>query len=154
MSTEQRLTGRARRIVTAGLVLAMAVVALEVTVVTTALPTIAGEFGRLDLYPWVFSAYLLTSTVTVPVYGKLADLFGRKRVFLLGIALFLVGSILCGLARSMGELIAFRALQGLGAGAVMPTIFTLLADLYPLNERGRVQVLFSGLWGGASLLGP
>ncbi len=88
------------------------------------------------------------------VYGKLADLFGRKRVFLLGIALFLVGSILCGLARSMGELIAFRALQGLGAGAVMPTIFTLLADLYPLHERGRVQVLFSGLWGGASLLGP
>jgi len=140
--------------VTAGLVLAMAVVALEVTVVTTALPTIVGELDRLDLYPWVFAAYQLTSTVTVPVYGKLADLYGRRPVFLFGIALFLVGSVLCGLARGMEELVAFRALQGLGAGAVMPTIFTLIADLYRLDERARVQGLFSGLWGVASLLGP
>jgi EmrB/QacA subfamily drug resistance transporter len=140
--------------VTVGLLLAMAVVALEVTVVTTALPTIVGEFDRLDLYPWIFSAYLLTSTVTVPLYGKLADLFGRRRIFLFGMALFLVGSALCGLARGMGELVVYRAVQGLGAGAVMPTIFTAIADIYRLQERARIQGLFSGLWGGASLLGP
>ena len=143
-----------RRLVTVGLVLAMAVVALETTVVTTALPTIVGEFGRLDLYPWAFSAYLLTSTVTVPLYGKLADVFGRKRVFVWGMVLFLLGSILCGLARGMGELILWRALQGLGAGAVMPTVFTLVADVYRLEERAKIQGAFSGLWGITSLAGP
>ncbi len=154
MPTDTPISIGARRVVTAGLVLAMAVVALEVTVVTTALPTIVGEFDRLDLYAWVFSAYLLTSTVAVPLCGKLADLFGRRRVFLAGMILFLVGSILCGLARGMGELILYRAIQGLGAGAVMPTIFTILADVYRLEERARVQGLFSGLWGVTSLLGP
>ena len=148
------MNATARRVVTTGLVLAMAVVALEVTVVTTALPTIVGEFDRLDLYPWVFSSYLLTSTVTTPLYGKLADLYGRRRIFIIGIAFFLIGSVLSGLATSMGQLIAFRALQGLGAGAMMPTIFTAIADLYRLEERARVQGLFSALWGVASLLGP
>jgi EmrB/QacA subfamily drug resistance transporter len=145
---------RARRLVTAGLVLAMAVVALETTVVVTALPTIAGEFERLDLYPWVFSAYLLTSTVTMPLYGKLADVFGRRRIFLFGMVLFLAGSALCGLAQSMTELVVFRAVQGLGAGAVMPSIFTVVADLYRLHERVKVQGVFSALWGVTSLLGP
>ncbi|MCC6178042.1 MAG: MFS transporter [Chloroflexi bacterium] len=144
----------ARRIVTIGLVLGMAVVAMEATVVTTALPTIVGELDRLDLYPWVFSAYLLTSTVTVPLYGKLADLFGRKRVFMFGITLFLAGSMLCGLAGSMTQLILFRAVQGLGAGAVMPTVFTLVADVYQLHERARIQGIFSTLWGTTSLFGP
>jgi EmrB/QacA subfamily drug resistance transporter len=148
------VTGRARQIITAGLVLAMAVVALETTVVVTALPTIAGELDRLDLYPWVFSAYLLTSTVTVPLYGKLADIFGRRRIFLFGMAVFLIGSVLCGLAQGMLELILFRALQGLGAGALMPSIFTVIADLYRLQERAKVQGVFSTLWGVASLLGP
>ena len=148
------MTGRARRIITAGLVLAMAVVALETTVVVTALPTIAGELDRLDLYPWVFSAYLLTSTVTVPLYGKLADVFGRRRVFLFGMVVFLAGSILCGLARSMTELVIFRAIQGLGAGAMLPSIFTVVADLYRLHERAKVQGVFSTLWGIASLVGP
>jgi EmrB/QacA subfamily drug resistance transporter len=152
---EQATTsGRARRIITAGLVMAMAVVALETTVVVTALPTIAGELDRLDLYPWVFSAYLLTSTVTVPLYGKLADVFGRRRVFLFGMTVFLAGSILCGMARGMTELIVFRALQGLGAGAVMPSIFTVVADVYRLHERAKVQGVFSTLWGVASLVGP
>ena len=146
--------GRARRIVTAGLVLAMAVVALETTVVVTALPTIAGELDRLDLYPWVFSAYLLTSTVTVPLCGKLADLFGRRVVFLFGTVVFLLGSVLCGLANDMMALIVFRAIQGLGAGAMMPTIFTVIADLYRLHERAKVQGVFSTLWGVASLVGP
>src|SRR5204862_1903368 len=120
-ATDERTvpSGRSRRIITAGLVMAMAVVALEQTVVVTALPTIVGEFERLDLYPWVFSAYLLTSTVTMPLYGKLADVFGRWRIFLFGITLFLLGSLLCGMVESMTALIVFRALQGLGAGAVM-----------------------------------
>ena len=147
-------TGRARRIITAGLVLAMAVVALETTVVVTALPTIVGELDRLDLYSWVFSAYLLTSTVTVPLYGKLADIYGRRRVFLFGITVFLLGSVLCGLAQDMTGLIVFRAIQGLGAGAVLPTIFTVVADLYPLQERAKVQGVFSTLWGVTSLVGP
>lgn len=146
--------GRTRQILTAGLVMAMAVVALEQTVVVTALPTIVGELERLDLYPWVFSAYLLTSTVSVPLYGKLADVFGRRRVFLFGIVLFLAGSMLCGLAQGMTQLIVFRAIQGLGAGAVAPTIFTVIADLYRLHERARVQGIFSTLWGIASLVGP
>jgi EmrB/QacA subfamily drug resistance transporter len=146
--------GRARQIITAGLVMAMAVVAMEQTVVVTALPTIVGELDRLDLFPWVFSAFLLTSTVSVPLYGKLADLFGRRRVFLFGIALFLAGSMLCGLAQSMTQLIVFRAVQGLGAGAVAPTIFTVIADLYSLRERAKVQGVFSTLWGIASLVGP
>ena len=146
--------GRIRQIITAGLVLAMAVVALETTVVVTALPTIAGELDRLDLYPWVFTAYLLTSTVTVPLYGKLADVFGRRRIFIFGVVLFLIGSVLCGLAQSMTQLIVFRALQGLGAGALMPSIFTVVADLYSLKERAKVQGLFSTLWGITSLVGP
>ncbi|MCC7370900.1 MAG: MFS transporter [Chloroflexi bacterium] len=146
--------GRARQIITAGLVLAMAVVALETTVVVTALPTIAGELDRLDLYPWVFTAYLLTSTVTVPLYGKLADVYGRRSVFLFGIVLFLIGSVLCGLASGMTQLIVFRALQGLGAGALMPSIFTVVADLYRLQERAKVQGAFSTLWGVTSLVGP
>lgn len=132
----------------------MAVIAMEVTVVTTALPSIVGELDRIDLFPWVFTAYLLTSTVTVPLFGKLADVYGRRRVFTLGVAVFLVGSVLCGAATSMEQLIGYRALQGLGAGALMPTIFTMIADLYPLEERGRIQGLFSGLWGVSSLAGP
>lgn len=146
--------GRTRQIITAGLVLAMAVVALETTVVVTALPTIAGELDRLDLYPWVFTAYLLTSTVTVPLCGKLADIFGRRRIFLFGMVLFLIGSVLCGLAQGMTELIVFRALQGLGAGALMPSILTVVADLYRLQERAKVQGAFSTLWGVTSLVGP
>ena len=143
-----------RRNVTVGLLLGMAVVATEVTVVTTALPTVIGEIRGLELYPWVFSAYLLSSTITVPIYGKLADLYGRKPVFLGGMAVFLLGSVLCGFASSMPLLVAFRALQGLGAGAVMPLVFTIIGDLYPLKDRGSIQGMMSALWGIASLAGP
>jgi MFS family permease len=118
--------------------LSMGVVALEGTVVTTAMPTIVGELQGVTLYPWVFSVYLLTSTTTVPIYGKLADLYGRKPVFLVGLVLFLVGTILCGASGSMGQLVAFRAVQGLGAGAVMPLTLTVLGDIYTLPERARV----------------
>ena len=143
-----------RRIITIGLLLSMAVIAIETTVVTTALPTVVGELQGLELYPWVFSAYLLSSTVTVPIFGKLADLYGRKPVILGGLAVFLLGTVLCGLATSMPLLVGFRAVQGVGAGAVLPLIFTIIGDIYPLHERGKIQGFTSTLWGLASLAGP
>src|SRR6202035_4494716 len=106
------------------------------------------------LYSWVFSAYLLTSTTTVPIYGKLADLFGRKPIFLFGTAVFLIGSIASGAAQSMEQLIIFRAIQGLGAGAVQPLVLTIIGDIYELEQRGKVQGLFSGVWGLSSVVGP
>jgi EmrB/QacA subfamily drug resistance transporter len=132
----------------------MFLAALEATAVGTALPTVIAELGGMSRYSWVFSAYLLTSTTTVPMYGKLADLFGRRRVFTFGVALFLLGSALSGMSTSPEQLIAFRAIQGLGAGAVMPISVTLMGDLYTLEERGRMQGLFSGVWAVSSLLGP
>jgi EmrB/QacA subfamily drug resistance transporter len=127
---------------------------MEATVVSTAMPTIIGDLHGLNLYAWVFSVYLLTSTATVPLYGRLADMVGRKPVFMSGIGLFLVGSALSGLSQNMPELIFFRALQGLGAGAVQPTVFTILGDLYSLTERARIQGLFSAVWGTSSVAGP
>ncbi len=140
--------------VTTALLLAMAVVALEQTVVSTAMPTIIAQLNGLDTYPWVFAGYVLASTVTTPVYGKLADIWGRKRVLLLGLALFTIGSILSGRASSMAELIAMRVVQGLGAGAVGPIVLTLLGDLFTLEERAKVQGLFSTVWGVSSVAGP
>jgi EmrB/QacA subfamily drug resistance transporter len=118
------------------------------------MPTVIGQIGGIHLYAWVFSAYLLTSTVTVPAYGKLADLFGRKPVFLASTAVFLVGSMLCGQAQTMEQLIAFRLVQGLGAGGVLPINQTILGDIYPLEQRARITGLFSTVWGVAGLLGP
>src|SRR5438067_154576 len=118
------------------------------------MPTVIGQIGGIQLYGWVFSAYLLTSTVTVPIYGKLADLFGRKPVLLAAIAIFMVGSMLCGQAQTMTQLIVFRLLQGLGAGGVLPITQTVLGDVYPLDERARITGLFSTVWGIAGLLGP
>jgi EmrB/QacA subfamily drug resistance transporter len=132
----------------------MFLAALEATAVATAMPTAVSEFGSLERFSWTFSAYLLASTVTVPLYGKLADLFGRKRIFLIAIGLFLVGSILCGMAGSIGQLIAFRALQGIGAGGVIPLSITIVGDIYTLEERGRIQGLYSAVWAVSSLAGP
>ena len=143
-----------RRLVTFALMLAMAVVALEQTVVSTAMPSIIAQLDGLEIYPWVFSAYLLASTVTTPVYGKLADIWGRKRVLLIGLGLFAAGSVLSGRASSMPELIAMRVVQGLGAGAVGPIVLTMLGDLFTLEERARVQGLFSAVWGVSSVAGP
>jgi len=137
-----------------GLMLAMSVAALDSTVVSTAMPTIVGKLGGLSLFSWVFSIYLLTSTVPVPLYGKLADLYGRKPVLLFGCVLFLVGSVLCGIAGTMEQLIFFRAIQGLGAGAIMPMVMTVVGDNFPVEQRARVQGFFSGVWGVSSLLGP
>src|ERR1051326_2620794 len=148
------MTRQAKIIVTAALMLGMSLAALDTTIEGTALPSIVGKLGGISLYSWVFSIYLLTSTTTVPIYGKLADLYGRKPIFLFGTAVFLLGSILSGAAQSMEQLILFRAIQGLGAGAVLPMVLTIIGDIFELQERARVQGLFSGVWGLASIIGP
>lgn len=134
--------------------LCMAISAMEMTIVSTAMPTIIAELGGLHLYAWVTASYLLTSTVTVPLYGKLADLFGRKPIILFGISLFLTGSIACALARTMPLLIAARALQGLGAGAMQPIALTIVGDLFEIRQRARIQPWFGAVWGIAGLVGP
>ena len=146
--------GRDRNLVTASLMLCNALAALEATAVAAAVPTAVGELGGMARYSWVFSAYLLTSTTTVPLYGKLADLYGRRRIFHVAVALFLLGSALSGAAHSFDQLIVCRALQGLGAGGVQPIAITIVGDIFTLEERGRIQGLFSGVWAAASLLGP
>jgi len=143
-----------RRWITAGLLLGMSLGALEATVVSTAMPTVIATLGGLAHYSWVFSAYLLTSTASVPIWGRLSDLYGPKRLYLGGVIVFLVGSALSGAAGSMMQLIAFRALQGLGAGAIIPLGMTIIGELYTLEERARAQALFSGVWGVASIAGP
>jgi EmrB/QacA subfamily drug resistance transporter len=143
-----------RRAITAGLLLGMSLAALEATVVSTAMPTVIATLGGLAHYSWVFTAYLLTSTASVPIFGRLSDLYGRRRTYLTGVVLFLVGSVMCGAATSMGLLIAARLLQGLGAGALIPMSMTIVGELYTLAERARVQALFSGVWGVASIAGP
>jgi EmrB/QacA subfamily drug resistance transporter len=132
----------------------MSLGALEATVVSTAMPTVIATLGGLAHYSWVFAAYLLTSTASVPIWGRLSDLYGRRRLYLIGIGVFLVGSALSGLAGSMLQLIVFRAVQGLGAGAVIPLSMTIIGELYALEERARTQALFSGMWGLASIAGP
>jgi EmrB/QacA subfamily drug resistance transporter len=141
-------------VIAVGIMFALAVAALDSTVVATAMPTIIGNLGGLTEYGWVFSAYLLASTVTVPLYARMADMYGRKPIFLLGLALFVGGSMLCGAAGSMAQLIVFRTIQGLGAGAVQPISFTILGDVFESEQRARIQGLFSGVWGAAALVGP
>ncbi len=143
-----------RRMVTAALLVAMMVTAMEQLVVSPAMPTIIAQLKGFEIYPWVISAFLLAATVSTPIYGKLADMFGRKRVLLFGLTLFSLGSILSGTSMSMGQLIAMRSIQGLGAGAVGPIVLTMLGDLFTLSERARVQGLFSAVWGLSSVAGP
>jgi EmrB/QacA subfamily drug resistance transporter len=145
---------RNQAFVTVGIMTAIAVAALDATVVGTAMPTIIGQLGGLSQYAWVFTAYLVTSTVSVPIYSRLADIYGRKPVFLFGLVLFVVGSALCGLAGSMTMLIVFRALQGLGAGAVQPISFTIAGDIFEPRQRARMQGWFSGVWGVSAIVGP
>ncbi len=139
---------------TIALVLVTALASFESTVVSTAMPTIIGDLGGLPLYSWVFSIYLLTATVMMPIYGRLADIYGRRRILLVAITVFLTGAVACGLARSMPQLIAARGLQGLGAAGLVPIALTVSGDLFSLEERARVQGLFSSVWGTASLVGP
>ena len=143
-----------RRAVTVALLLVSALASFESTVVSTAMPTIIGDLGGLPLYAWVFAVYLLTSTVTMPLYGRLADISGRRRMLLVAIGVFLTGAAACAFARTMPQLIAARAFQGLGAGGMIPIALTVAGDIYSLEERARVQGLFSTVWGLASLVGP
>lgn len=143
-----------KKYIVLALMVAMFLGAIEGTVVTTAVPTIVKELSGFELISWVFSLYLLTSAVSTPIYGKLADLYGRKRTLSAGIVIFLIGSCLCGLSQNMAQLIAFRALQGVGAGAIFTLGYTIVGDIFSLQERVKVQAWLSSVWGIAGLLGP
>ncbi len=132
----------------------MAMVAIEATIVSTAMPQIVAQLGDLHLYSWVFSSFLLTQTAMTVVFGKLADLYGRKPVMLAGIAIFLLGSVLAGFAWSMPAMIVFRLIQGVGAGAIQPVTLTIVADLYPARERGKVQGYLASVWAISAVVGP
>jgi EmrB/QacA subfamily drug resistance transporter len=138
----------------AALIVATGLAALDATIVATAVPSIVRDVGGFSIFPWVFSIYLLTQAVSVPIYGRLSDLFGRKPVLFCGIGVFLVGSVLCGSAWSMLTLIVLRGVQGLGAGAIIPMTSTIVGDIYTLAERGRAQGYIASVWGVASVLGP
>lgn len=148
------MSERRRNFVTLGIVLSFFLASMESTVVTTAMPTIIGQFGGLEQYAWVFSAFMLSSTTTVPLYGKLSDIYGRRNIYLIAIALFLLGSLLCGRAQNMEELIFARVLQGLGAGGIAPLAFILIGEMFTLKQRANLQGLFSGIWGFSSVAGP
>ena len=149
-----RLTGRALWTVFAALMLGMFLAALDQTIVSTALPTIVGDLGGLDHLSWVVTSYLLASTVSTPIYGKLGDMVGRKPLFLAAILIFLAGSMLAGLSQSMGELIGFRALQGIGAGGLMVGAQAIIGDIVPPRERGRYMGLIGSVFAVASVAGP
>lgn len=148
------VTPTGRKFVVASIALASFAAALEGMIVTTALPSIVSQLGGFNYYSWVLSAFLLVQTATTVVYGRLADLFGRKPILVLGTTLMLLGSLLCGFAQSMLALVAFRALQGLGAGAVSPVMATVIGDLYTLEERSRVQGLMAAVVAVAAITGP
>ena len=154
MTDDPVLTHRQILVVFGGLVLVMLLAALDSTIVATALPTIVAELGGLDRLAWVVTAYLLAQTIVTPLYGKLGDLYGRKRVLQAAIVLFLAGSALCGTSGSMNQLIAFRALQGLGGGGLLVTTQAIVGDIVSPRERGRYQGIFGAGFGLASLLGP
>ena len=141
-------------LVTAGIMLSLFLASMESTVVATAMPTIVGQLGGLEHYSWVFSAFMLASTTTVPLYGKLSDLYGRRKLYVFAMGLFLVGSVLCGLANSMTTLIFARAMQGIGAGGIMPLAFILIGEMFTLEQRAKMQGFFSGVWGVSSIVGP
>src|SRR5437868_9984805 len=151
---ETSLQGRALRTVFVALMLGMFLAALDQTIVSTALPTIVGDLGGLNHLSWVVTSYLLASTVSTPLYGKLGDMLGRKPVFLAAILIFLAGSMLAGLSQTMGELIGFRALQGIGAGGLMVGAQAIIADIVPPRERGRYTGLIGGVFAVASVAGP
>ena len=148
------MTHRQIMVVMSGLLLGVLLAALDQTIVSTALPQIVGDFNALEHLSWVVTAYLLTSTASTPLYGKVSDLYGRKPVFQFAIVVFLLGSMLCGLSQSMGQLTAFRVVQGLGAGGLMVMAITIIGDIIPPRERGRYQGYFGGVFGVASVAGP
>jgi EmrB/QacA subfamily drug resistance transporter len=153
-ATQERLTGRALWTVFAALMLGMFLAALDQTIVSTALPTIVGDLGGLNHFSWVVTSYLLASTVSTPLYGKLGDMMGRKPVFLAAILIFLAGSMLAGLSQTMTQLIGFRALQGIGAGGLLVGAQAIIADIVPPRQRGRYMGLIGSVFAVASVAGP
>ena len=137
-----------------GLMLALLLAALDQTVVGTAMPRIIAELQGFNRYAWVTTAYLITSTIATPIYGKLGDIFGRRRLFMIAISIFLLGSLLSGFAADMWQLAAYRAVQGIGAGGLFSLAITVLADIVPPRERARYQGFFIAVFGSSSVLGP
>jgi EmrB/QacA subfamily drug resistance transporter len=154
VSVGEEPTGARLHVITGALMLSLFLAATETTFVTTAMPTIVGQLGGLATFSWVFSGFMLSFTASIAVFGKLSDLFGRQRIYIAAMAIFLAGSLLCGIARNMTELIVYRILQGVGAGGLMPLIFAIIGDVYSFEQRARVQGLFASVWGLASILGP
>src|SRR5256712_13403413 len=149
------VTGDARkRRALYGVMLSVFLAAMESTVVATAMPTVVTSLGGIHIYSWVFSGFLLTQTVTMPLWGRFSDLYGRRCVYVIGLAIFLAGSALSGAAQDMVQLIVFRAVQGLGAGSLMTLGYTIIAELFRLERRAKMQGYILGLWGFASLIGP
>jgi EmrB/QacA subfamily drug resistance transporter len=148
------ITPREIKTVFAGLMLALTLASLDQNIVGIALPRIVSDLGGLAHLSWVVTAFLVTSTATTPLYGKLSDMYGRKPLFIVAILIFLVGSCLCGLSRTMTELVVFRAIQGLGAGGLMVLAMTTIADLVTPRERGRYQGLFGAVFAFSSIAGP
>lgn len=141
-------------LITLGVMMSLFMASMESTVIATAMPTIVSQLGGLESYSWVFAIYMLTSTTMGPIFGKLSDIYGRRPIYMAAIILFSLGSLLCGFAQSMGQLIAARAVQGIGAGGLMPLAFIIVGDIFTLEQRAKVQGLFSGVWGVSSVVGP
>ena len=148
------LSHRQILIVMGGLMAGMFLAALDQSIVGTALPRITSELGGLDKLSWVVTAYLLTQTASTPLWGKISDLYGRRPIFQAAIVIFLIGSVLCGLAQDMPQLIAFRAIQGIGGGGLMAIAFSVIGDIIPPRERGRYQGFFGAVFGVSSVAGP
>jgi len=143
-----------KNLILTALMLTMSLAAMDNTIVATAIPHIVGDLGGFSLFSWLFSIYLLVQTVTIPVYGKLADIYGRKPLLIFGIIVFLIGSAACGAAWNMVSLIAFRGVQAMGAGAIMATVNTIAGDIYTIRERAKIQGWLSSVWGVSAILGP
>ena len=143
-----------RGYIMAGLMLAMGLAAMDGTIVATAIPSIVHDLGGFSLFPWVFSVYLLVQAALVPIYGKLADVYGRKPMLMIGATIFLIGSMLSGLSWNMLALIIFRGIQGIGAAAIIPISTTVVGDLFTLEERAKMQGYLSSVWGISAVIGP
>jgi EmrB/QacA subfamily drug resistance transporter len=142
------------RYVFLGLVITTLISALDTNIMQTASPTIVKQLGGIDLFSWIFVIYMLVSTITVPLYGKLSDMYGRKKLLIIAVGLFTIGSILCGFANSMITLIVYRGIQGLGAGGMIPLSMIIVGDLFTIEKRGKIQAVFSGIWALSSIIGP
>ena len=153
-AVEEHVDNRARMEILGAVMLTLFLSALDQTIVGTALPRIVTELGGNQFYVWAVTVYLLTSTITGPMYGKLSDQFGRRPLMMFGVGLFLVGSVLCSLSGEMWQLIAFRGIQGLGAGAIFPISLAIIGDLFSPRERGKYQGLFGGVFGISMIIGP